>query len=110
MKRKYRLKKNWEFESVILSKLQVSNKMAVIHYVPHTEVKIGITVPKKFEKAVGRNFYKRQMRAILQSFNIKDLKYKIVIIVRKNFITEENFEVKQKMVHKLLEQLLNEKN
>lgn len=84
--------------------------MAVIHYVQHSDVKIGITVPKKFEKAVGRNFYKRQMRAILQSFNINGLKYKIVIIVRKNFITEKNFELKQKMVHKLLEQLLNEQN
>lgn len=85
MKKKFRLSKNWDFEKIINAKKYISNDTLIIYYQKSTECKIGITIPKKFEGSVGRNFYKRQLKSILRELKVFNLKYHIIIIARKKF-------------------------
>ncbi|APJ38363.1 ribonuclease P protein component [Mycoplasmopsis pullorum] len=107
MKKEHRLKKNWEFEKVMRSNHQLVNRHIIIYYLKSNSFKAGITVPKKFAGSVGRNFYKRQLRAIIHELDIYDLNYQFVFIVRKDFLTTD-FAVKQKSIAKLMEKLRNE--
>ncbi|WP_406615967.1 ribonuclease P protein component [Mycoplasmopsis hyopharyngis] len=104
MKKKYRLQKNWQFEEIINGKKQLINKYLVVYYLPNNEFKIGITVPKKFCNAVKRNFYKRQLKSIIHSLNIYELKYKFVFILRKEFLTQ-NYKIKFETTQKLFEKI-----
>ncbi|QGZ97392.1 ribonuclease P protein component [Mycoplasma sp. NEAQ87857] len=102
MKKEYRLKKNWEFNQVINTKQQFLNRFLIVYYKKSTSLKIGITVPKKFANSVGRNFYKRQLRAILHDLNLYDLNYEFVIIARKDFVVSD-FKTKKDEINKLFE-------
>ncbi|WP_406617722.1 ribonuclease P protein component [Mycoplasmopsis lipophila] len=104
MKKIYRLQKNWQFEEVINGKKQLINKYLVIYFLPSKEFKIGITVPKKFCNAVKRNYYKRQLKAIIHSLNIYEMKYKFVFILRKEFLNQ-NYKVKLDTTKKLFEKI-----
>ncbi|VEU58628.1 ribonuclease P protein component [Mycoplasmopsis gallinacea] len=109
MKKIYRLKKNWEFNEILNSKKQLLNRFVIIYYKESNNFKIGITVPKKFANSVGRNLYKRQLRAIIHDLNIYDYKYEFVIIARKDFV-EEDFATKQKEINKLFEKFRKHAN
>ncbi|MFU2193036.1 ribonuclease P protein component [Mycoplasma sp. 4079] len=104
MKKQYRLKKNWEFEDVINARQGnfVSNRYLIIYFKRRKNFAAGITVPKKFAKAVGRNFFKRQLRAIMHELNLYHLKYHFVLIVRKEFM-KEDFAIKKQHIAKLFE-------
>lgn len=108
MKKINRLTKNWEFNEVIASKNQIVNKFLIVYYQRSNSLKVGLTVPKKFANAVKRNYYKRQLRAILQICEIQDLNLKIVIIVRKEFI-ETDYATKKQAIINLFEKFKNEK-
>ncbi|MEE3928271.1 ribonuclease P protein component [Mycoplasmopsis ciconiae] len=108
MKTQYRLKKNWEFDKLLKSNSQLVNKYIIVYYTKSKSFKAGITVPKKFAGAVGRNFYKRQMRSILNELDVFDLKYNFVFIIRKEFLNTD-FSVKKNAIGKLIEKLKNEK-
>lgn len=108
MKKIYRLKKNWEFDSLMKSKTQLVNKYVIVYYKKSDSFKAGITVPKKFASAVGRNFYKRQMRSIVRNLKIFNLNYNFVFIIRKEFLNT-NFNLKYKSIEKLLSKITNEK-
>ncbi|WP_029608588.1 ribonuclease P protein component [Mycoplasma simbae] len=89
MKKIFRLQKSWEFDAVIKTKKQVVNKYMIIYFRPATEFKAGITVPTKFCNAVLRNYYKRQMKSIIHSLNIYDMKFHLVVILRKEFLNQK---------------------
>ncbi|RIV16285.1 ribonuclease P protein component [Mycoplasmopsis gallopavonis] len=102
MQKKYRLRKNWEFNSVINTKKQLINKYVILYYRKSDAFKVGITVPKKFANSVGRNLYKRQLRAILHEAQIYDLNYEFVIIARKEFLNSD-FIIKKAEIKNLFE-------
>lgn len=104
MKKEYRLQKSWEFESIIKGKKQFVNKYLVLYYQPADDFKLGITVPKKFCNAFLRNYYKRQLKAIVHSLNIYDIKYHCVLILRKEFLNE-GYGVKYNATKKLFNKL-----
>ncbi|UUD36096.1 ribonuclease P protein component [Mycoplasmopsis citelli] len=108
MKKENRLKKNWEFNEIIDLKKQFLNKYIIVYYQESDILKVGLTVPKKFAIAVKRNYYKRQLRAILQNIGIQNFNYKFVIIVRKEFLLA-SFEQKEKAIKELFEKFKNEK-
>ncbi|VEU76381.1 ribonuclease P protein component [Mycoplasmopsis columboralis] len=89
-------------------KKQFLNKYLIVYYQKSNSFKVGFTVPKKFAIAVKRNFYKRQLRAIVQSTDLHLLNYKFVMIVRKDFI-EASFEEKATAIKQLFEKFKNEK-
>ncbi|WP_406617136.1 ribonuclease P protein component [Mycoplasmopsis adleri] len=104
MKKKYRLQKSWQFDEIIKSKNQLVNKYLVLYYKPANEFKLGITVPKKFCGAFWRNYYKRQLKAIVHSLDVYDIKYHCVLILRKEFLTENyatKFDTTKEMFKKL---------
>ncbi|AAZ44007.1 ribonuclease P protein component [Mycoplasmopsis synoviae] len=86
MKKQYRLRKNWEFDLVLKNKKFIANKYVIVYYKKASAFKVGITVPKKFANSVGRNYHKRQMKAIVHKMNLYNYPYEMVIIIRKNFI------------------------
>ncbi|MEA4115256.1 ribonuclease P protein component [Mycoplasma sp. 744] len=108
MKKIYRLQKSWEFDTIIKNKQQIINKFLIIYYMPSDSFKIGITVPKKFCNAVYRNYYKRQLKDIINSLNIYNLKYHFVLILRKEFLTQ-NYQIKLETTRKLFNKLQNGK-
>ncbi|WP_029512762.1 ribonuclease P protein component [Mycoplasmopsis iners] len=108
MKKIYRLQKSWEFDSVIKTKQQLINKYLIVYYKPSDNFRIGITVPKKFCNAVYRNYYKRQLKSIVHSLNLYDLKYDFVLILRKEFLNQ-NFAVKLETTRKLFEKIKYER-
>lgn len=98
------LKKNHQFQKVLSKKKQFVNKYLILYYIPYKKVEIGISIPKKFANAAQRNYLKRQIRAILSKIDIQNLKYRIVIIIRKDFINltfQEKFENIIKLMGKL---------
>ncbi|EFF41326.1 ribonuclease P protein component [Mycoplasmopsis alligatoris] len=107
MKKQYRLQKNWEFNDLIRRNKQFSNNFLVAYYQKADSLKVGITVPKKFANAVWRNYYKRQLRAIIHQANIYELNYHFVFIVRKEFLNAD-FALKKESIQKMLEKFKNE--
>ncbi|WP_338822633.1 ribonuclease P protein component [Mycoplasmopsis felifaucium] len=104
MKKIYRLQKSWEFDEIIKKKNQIVNKYLVLYFAPAKDFKVGITVPKKFCGAFWRNYYKRQLKAIIHSLNVYDIKYHCVLILRKEFLNEtysEKYDATMKMFKKL---------
>ncbi|UUM19866.1 MULTISPECIES: ribonuclease P protein component [unclassified Mycoplasma] len=108
MKKENRLKKNWEFNEIMALKQQFLNKYIIVYYQKSDFLKVGLTVPKKFAIAVKRNYYKRQLRAILQNISIQEFKYKFVIIVRKEFLSA-SFQDKERAIKDLFEKFKNGK-
>ncbi|WP_027121540.1 ribonuclease P protein component [Mycoplasma leonicaptivi] len=106
MKKIYRLQKKWDFQKIIDSKNYLANKHLILYFKKSQEFKIGITVPKKFENAVGRNRNKRQLKAILHEYGVYDLKYHFVLIVRKDFC-ESDFLTKKINTHSLFNKFRN---
>ncbi|WAM07118.1 ribonuclease P protein component [Mycoplasmopsis cynos] len=102
MQKQFRLKKNWDFQKVIDNKKYVANKYLIIYFLESNEFKIGITIPKKFENSVGRNYNKQQIKAILNQMDILGYKYHFVFIARKEFC-RISFKEKEEAVAQLFE-------
>lgn len=105
MKKENIVKKNWEFQKIILLKKQFINKYLIIYYVKNKKFEIGISIPKKFANAVERNYLKRQIKSILdKNIDVDKVGYKVVLIVRKDFI-ELPFLKKEEQVVKMFDKL-----
>lgn len=85
-------------------KKQVINKWLVLYYKENQSFKIGISIPKKFANAVNRNKIRRQIKAILRTLNLFELKLKIVLIIRKEYI-DATFEQKTKFLRNIFNKL-----
>ena len=99
MKKENILKKNLEFQKIKKKKKQTINKYLIIYYVKSDHFEIGISIPKKFINAVKRNFIKRQIKWILDSYvEYKNIKYKLVLIVRKEYLSLTIDEKKEQII------------
>ncbi|SYV97948.1 ribonuclease P protein component [Mycoplasmopsis edwardii] len=106
MQKQFRLRKNWDFQSIIDKKQSIANKFLVVYFVKSDSFKAGITIPKKFENAVGRNYNKRQLKAIIRELNINEFNYNFVLIARKEFCNSE-YSVKKQGIKELFEKFRN---
>lgn len=107
LKKENIVKKNWEFQKIINSKKQYLSKYLILYYLKNQNFEIGISIPKKFANAVQRNYLKRQIRSIIkQKINFLNLNYRIVLIVRKEFI-KLPFEQKVQQVEKIFMKLVD---
>ncbi|ASI54203.1 ribonuclease P [Metamycoplasma hyosynoviae] len=97
------LKKNWEFQKILNQKKQIVETNLIIYFLPSETLKVGIAIPKQFAKAVERNHYKNQIKAILRSIPwIEEVNLRCVLIARKSFMRLD-FAKKQESVVRLFE-------
>ena len=110
----YRLRKNWQFQEIIKGGIKVANASFVIFSATTKQAncQFGISVPQKLVKgAVGRNYYKRQIRNMLIlhlkqyqdscQVNANHSHYNLVIIIRHPYL-QNDFATNQKNLYKLL--------
>jgi len=105
MKKKFRIKKNKEFQEVFKNGRSFANRQFVV-YVLHREeqtyFRIGLSVSKKIGNAVTRNRIKRYIRqAVLELGDRMTSGVDYVIIARKPLSEMGFFEVKKSLEHVL---------
>ncbi|TCG11611.1 ribonuclease P protein component [Mycoplasma todarodis] len=109
MKKQFRLQHNREFQSIIKKRKQFVTGSVILYYEKNDKhLRVGLSVSKKFGNAVVRNRMRRKARAIIREMDILDLKYDVVLIVRKNFINA-SFDKQRKAITQVFERLKNEK-
>lgn len=105
MKKKYRIKKNDEFQEVFKQGISVANRQFVIYVLDKPEqayFRIGLSVSKKIGKAVVRNRVKRYVRQVFHEERDRIQTGKdYVIIARVPVATMEYEEVKKSLLHVL---------
>lgn len=105
MKKKYRIKKNDEFQEVFKQGTSVANRQFVIYVLDKPEqayFRIGLSVSKKIGKAVVRNRVKRYVRQVFHEERDRIQTGKdYVIIARVPVATMGYEEVKKSLLHVL---------
>lgn len=104
MKKDEIVKKTQEFQTIIRNKKQFVSNELILYYIKNNSFQIGISIPKKFINAVGRNYLRRQIRAIVSKISYESIKYKIILIIRKDFIIL-TYKQKEKEIIKIIERL-----
>lgn len=104
MKKKYRIKKNEEFQKILNKKKFFTSKSLVIYLKSKEEnqARIGITVSKKMGNAVKRNKIKRQIRSMCQSLFSFEEPFDCIIMVRKDY-DNYSYEENKQMLQSILE-------
>ena len=115
MKKKFIVKKTFEFNNIINSKNKKNNKYYSLYY---NENKLGynrfgISVPKKIGKANIRNKYKRRIRSIIDNNkNNYPISFDYIIIMKKECLNQKFVDL-EKNVNMLIKNIdrndLNEK-
>lgn len=107
MQKKFRLKKNHDFQEVIGSKNKVYNQNFVVYVMANelNHVRIGISVSKKIGNAVVRNRIRRQIRAILQKQHFFLINKDLVILTRKKYLATE-FSKNEELLNSLLKKVI----
>ena len=102
MDKRYRLRKNLEFEKVYISKNNYWNRNLVLYKRKNNleYSRIGISVSKKIGNAVIRNKVKRRIREIsrLHLHRIKD-GYDLIFIPKKNVVDISYEELESAFIH-----------
>ncbi|WP_461201464.1 ribonuclease P protein component [Anoxybacillus sp. TBDG-1] len=105
MKKKYRIKKNDEFQEVFKRGTSVANRQFVLYVLDKPEqsyFRIGLSVSKKIGKAVVRNRVKRYIRQVFhKELGRIDAGKDYVIIARVSVATMGYEEVKKSLLHVL---------
>ncbi len=110
MKKKYVLKKNYEFDEIIKNGKKVSNDYFIIFFLRYSdekEYKIGISVGKKYGNAPTRNKEKRRVRHMIRNNAGMIGKNKRYVIISKR--KEGSFSIKEKKLMNLFERTKSEK-
>lgn len=104
MNKKYRLRKNKDFQYTYKKGRSLGHPLLVLIFrrSNQSSTRIGFSITKKFGNAVHRNRIKRQLREIIRS-RIKSIKqgYDLVFVVRKD-ARETPYDNLDKAVHNLL--------
>ncbi len=102
MKKKYRVKRNEDFQRIIQSRQYLASERFVLYYQKNDlgYLRIGLSVGKKLGKAVLRNRIKRQLREMAGSIFDFTLSFDLVIIVRKPYL-EHGFQSNREDLEKL---------
>ena len=107
MKKKYRIHKNEEFQTILKNKQFISSPTMVL-YIRLRKFqypRIGITVSKKIGNAVVRNKIKRQIRMMCQDVFLFDEPYDMIIMVRRNYLEksyQENLDTLKGLKEKMM--------
>ncbi|WP_175637931.1 ribonuclease P protein component [Metabacillus schmidteae] len=103
MKRKYRIKKNKDFQVVFKRGKSIANRQFVLYILPKPEEKefrIGLSVSKKIGNAVTRNKVKRLIRQVFLEEKHRIATGKEFIIIARKPAAEMNYhEVKGSLNH-----------
>ncbi|MCF6139120.1 ribonuclease P protein component [Pseudalkalibacillus berkeleyi] len=103
MKKKYRIKKNDEFQKVFRNGESFANRQFVVYFLKKSDqdyFRLGLSVSKKIGNAVTRNRVKRYVREAFHELE-KDIRisYDYVIIARKPTSSMDFHEVKSSLIH-----------
>jgi ribonuclease P protein component len=105
MKKKYRIKKNKEFQEVFQRGTSMANRQFVIYMLDRPEqpyFRIGLSVSKKLGKAVVRNRIKRYIRQVFLEMKDDIMPGKDYVIIARLPVAEMTyFEVKKSLLHVL---------
>lgn len=105
LKKKYRVKKNKEFQEIFQKGKSFANRQFVIYILQRPDqqhFRIGLSVSKKLGNAVMRNQIKRYIRQAFYEME-NDLRndYDYIIIARKPVTDMNFFEIKKSLIHVL---------
>jgi len=110
MKKKYRIKKNEEFQAILRSGKSFANRELVIYYKEKPQqdhFRVGISVGKRLGNAVTRNRIKRYIRESFIQLDEKIVsEVDIIIIARKPVVQMNCNQVKKSLLHLLRKQRL----
>lgn len=109
MKKRYRIKKNEEFQQIIHNGKKVVARGFIVYYdksVMLMNDRVGISVSKKLGNAVERNKIKRQVRMMVNEITNFNHGLDIVIIVRNRF-NDRSYQVNKKELLKVYETVYN---
>ncbi|WP_374718675.1 ribonuclease P protein component [Parageobacillus toebii] len=105
MKKRYRIKKNKEFQEVFQRGTSMANRQFVIYMLDRPEqpyFRIGLSVSKKLGKAVVRNRIKRYIRQVFLEMKDDIMPRKDYVIIARLPVAEMTyFEVKKSLLHVL---------
>ncbi|MED3720533.1 ribonuclease P protein component [Geobacillus stearothermophilus] len=105
MKKKYRIKKNEEFQEVFQQGVSVANRQFVVYTLDRPEqpyFRIGLSVSKKLGKAVVRNRIKRYIRQCFLELKEEVAPGKDYVIIARQPAAEMGYaEVKKSLIHVL---------
>ncbi len=104
MNKKYRLRRNRDFQYTYKKGRSIRHPLLVLIYrrTDRDESRIGFSITKKFGNAVQRNRIKRQLREILRlQYNQLKNGYDIIFVVRKE-ARGASYQMLEGAVHNLL--------
>lgn len=108
MKKKYRIKKNEEFTSIIEKKNCVSNSAYTMFFDAKKEdySRIGISVSKKLGNAPIRNKIKRQVRMMfIENYDYENMPSDLIVIIRPKYLENsysDNLAYLEKLIKKAI--------
>ncbi len=111
MKKQNIVKTNREFQNILATGKYIKNKDFVIYYKNNnlSKIRFGISVGKKIGNAVTRNYYKRQLRNIIDNNkNIYSKSTDYIIIVRKSCLETNYQDLEKSFINLMKKQLFVE--
>lgn len=103
IKKKYRIKKNDEFQKVFQNGRSTANRQFVIYVLDKPEqpyFRVGLSVSKKLGKAVVRNRIKRYIRQVFLETGEQIVPGKDYVIIARRPVSDMGYaEVKKSLIH-----------
>jgi len=104
MKKRYRIKRERDFQLVFKKGRSFANRQFVVYLVnnPRTDhMRLGISVSKRLGNAVKRNKIKRRVRVFFQKYQESLVPREYVVIARKPVSEREYHQMEKSLLHVL---------